>query len=48
MKNEIAIIRELSVNLREAENEIKRLNKMIKMICQGYTFVKNQLPNKKQ
>jgi hypothetical protein len=47
MKNEIAVIRELSVKLHEAEKEIKRLHKMIEMICEGYTFVKNQLPYKK-
>ena len=46
MNKEIAIIRELSVKLSEAEKEIKRLNNMIEKICQGYTFVKSQLPIK--
>ena len=46
MNKEIAVIRELSVKLSEAEKEISRLNKMIEMICQGYTFVKTQLPCK--
>jgi len=48
MNKEIAVIRELSVKLSEAEKEIKRLNRMIEMICEGYTFVKSQLPYKKQ
>jgi hypothetical protein len=48
MSKEIAIIQELSVKLSEAEKEIKRLSRMIEMICQGYTFVKTQLPNKKK
>jgi hypothetical protein len=48
MNKEIAIIQELSVKLSDAEKEIKRLNRMIEMICQGYTFVKKQLPNKKK
>ena len=48
MNKEIAIIQELCVNLIEAEKEIKRLNKMIEMICEGYTFVKGQLPYKKK
>jgi hypothetical protein len=46
MKKEIAVIVELSVKLTEAEKEIKRLNDMIEKICQGYTFVKTQLPIK--
>ena len=46
MNKEIAVIQELSVKLNEAEKEITRLNKVIKMICQGYTFVKTQLPAK--
>ena len=48
MKNEFAVIQELSVKLIEAEKEIKRQNKMIEMICEGYTFVKGQLPYKKK
>ena len=48
MNKEIAVIQELSVKLNEAEKEIIRLNKMIEMICQGYTFVKTQLPTKEQ
>jgi len=46
MNKEIAVIQELSVKLSDAEKEIARLNKVIKMICQGYTFVKTQLPTK--
>tara|TARA_Y100000310_G_C20368464_1_gene662371 strand:+ start:92 stop:238 length:147 start_codon:yes stop_codon:yes gene_type:complete len=48
MNKEIAVIQELSVKLSEANKEIKRLNRMIEMIHEGYTFVKTQLPNKKQ
>ena len=35
---------------RQADKEIKKLNRMIEMICEGYTFVKTQLPpyNKKE
>jgi hypothetical protein len=48
MTKELAVILELTQKLKAAEKEIKRLNKMIEMICEGYTFVKTQLPNKKQ
>ena len=44
MNKEIAIIMELTKKLREAEKEVVKLNKMIKMLCEGYTFVKGQLP----
>jgi len=48
MTKEIAIIRELSVKLSEAEKEITKLNKMIEMLCNGYTFVRSQLPTEKK
>ena len=44
MNKEIAIIMELTKKLREAEKEVVKLNKMIKMLREGYTFVKGQLP----
>tara|TARA_R100000084_G_C4513908_1_gene83709 strand:+ start:208 stop:408 length:201 start_codon:yes stop_codon:yes gene_type:complete len=50
MKKEIDVILDLTKQLREADKEIKKLNRMIEMICEGYTFVKTQLPpyNKKE
>tara|TARA_R100000808_G_scaffold25056_1_gene61029 strand:- start:564 stop:710 length:147 start_codon:yes stop_codon:yes gene_type:complete len=48
MSKELAVILELTKKLRNAEKEIERLNKMMKMICEGYTFIKDQLPYKKQ
>ena len=48
MKDEIAVITELSVKLHEAEKQIKKLKKMIEMICQGYTFIETQLPPRKE
>ena len=50
MKKEIDVILDLTKQLREADREIKKLNRMIEMICEGYTFVKTQLPpyNKKE
>ena len=48
MSKELAVILELTKKLRDAEKEIKRLNKMMQMICEGHTFIKDQLPYKKQ
>jgi len=47
MKTELELLVELTAKLRDAEKEIKRLNNIIRMICEGYTFVKGQLPYKK-
>jgi hypothetical protein len=48
MTKELAVILELTQKLKAAEKEIKRLNKMIEMICEGYTFIKGQLPYNKE
>jgi len=44
MKKKIDVILDLTKKLREADEEIKKLNRIIEMICEGYTFVKTQLP----
>ena len=48
MKTELEIITELATKLRATEKEVQRLTKMIEMLCQGYTFVKHQLPASKK
>ena len=39
MTKELEVILELAQKLRAAEEEIKRLKMMMKMICEGHTFV---------
>ncbi len=48
MSKELEVILELAKKLRDAEKEIERLNKMMKMICEGHTFIKDKLPYNKQ